>query len=541
MTMVNKLTLKQALNRVGVFTLIVGLVITVGYTVCFRLISQSKERFANAVKIFSLMDDATINLNETNTRLLAQLAGVGTTATPSLENESPKSIQEAKSLSNDPAMSRALQDVSSFLESTMIPTQKEAVDTTHKGAASVTAGLKNLQKVRGEMSELLDTARTMAIMDALKNSKAQDSLFQLNSIILFTFLIAGFLFVYWYNRRVARSFGRELEEIGGRLQVGASTVNQASHEMAMVSRQLSDANTKQSSAIAETVASMEEMTAMLSQTVQNANGGLKLAEEGLRESGKGKEVIGRLVKAMDEIRESNGKLEAIVKIIEEIRNKTKVINNIVFETRLLSFNASIEAARAGVHGKGFAVVAEEVGKLATVSGSAAEEIARLLESSSLEVSSVVRNTLEKVSLGKEITQECETSFTSMSSSLDNITNAIHLISTAAHEQEGGVKETNKAMHQMDQLTQKNSASSEQMTAQAGALSEEARALAQSVDALRKVVIGHDRTDTPQSPNSFSSAPTLTDAGNVVPMPPRDDIAAQRGSNVNRNDRRWKSS
>ena len=61
--------------------------------------------------------------------------------------------------------------------------------------------------------------------------------------------------------------------------------------------------------------------------------------------------------------ESNKEIQEIVKVIAEIGNKTKVINDIVFQTKLLSFNASVEAARAGENGKGFAVVAEEVGKL----------------------------------------------------------------------------------------------------------------------------------------------------------------------------------
>ena len=68
-------------------------------------------------------------------------------------------------------------------------------------------------------------------------------------------------------------------------------------------------------------------------------------------------------------------------LISEIGNKTKVINDIVFQTKLLSFNASVEAARAGEHGKGFSVVAEEVGNLAHMSGNSAKEITQLLESS----------------------------------------------------------------------------------------------------------------------------------------------------------------
>ncbi len=131
-------------------------------------------------------------------------------------------------------------------------------------------------------------------------------------------------------------------------------------------------------------------------------------------------MIHRLGTAMDEISQANTKLQSIVSLIEEIRNKTKVINDIVFETRLLSFNASIEAARAGVHGKGFAVVAEEVGKLASMSGKAADEIRALLETSTQEVDRAVKQTSDRVSLGKTASSECQAAFGDMYGTLEKI-------------------------------------------------------------------------------------------------------------------------
>jgi methyl-accepting chemotaxis protein len=86
---------------------------------------------------------------------------------------------------------------------------------------------------------------------------------------------------------------------------------------------------------------------------------------------------------------SNDEISSIVKVIAEIGDKTKVINDIVFQTKLLSFNASVEAARAGEQGKGFAVVAEEVGNLATMSGKAAEEISSMLGDSMGKVELIV--------------------------------------------------------------------------------------------------------------------------------------------------------
>jgi len=83
-------------------------------------------------------------------------------------------------------------------------------------------------------------------------------------------------------------------------------------------------------------------------------------------------------------------------IISEIENKTKIINEIVFQTKLLSFNASVEAARAGEQGKGFAVVAEEVGNLAELSGKAATEITSMLDSGLAKVNDIAVGTKRRV-------------------------------------------------------------------------------------------------------------------------------------------------
>lgn len=96
------------------------------------------------------------------------------------------------------------------------------------------------------------------------------------------------------------------------------------------------------------------------------------------------------------LNKTNKNIEEINRVILEIAEKTKVINEI-FQTKLLSFNASVEAARAGEQGKGFAVVAEEVGNLATMSGNAAQDISNMLGESTAKVQEIVRQTKEEMS------------------------------------------------------------------------------------------------------------------------------------------------
>jgi methyl-accepting chemotaxis protein len=288
---------------------------------------------------------------------------------------------------------------------------------------------------------------------------------------------------------VVRRMSGEFERVVRRLSSESSQVKTSATQISTASQQLSEATTEQAAAIEETAASMEEMASMLSQTNQNASKCMTVAEEGRSEADKGKQVISKMSSAMEEIQAANAKLDRLVGLIDAIENKTKIINDIVFETRLLSFNASIEAARAGAHGKGFAVVAEEVGKLAAMSGKAADEIRNLLASSTEEVTQVVKDTQERVNLGKGVSQECEVAFGAMGEAMTRVTESIRMIAAAAREQETGIKQTNRAMSEMDKVTHSNSRGAETLAGQATQLYSGAESLNLSIHLFRQAVFG----------------------------------------------------
>jgi hypothetical protein len=157
-------------------------------------------------------------------------------------------------------------------------------------------------------------------------------------------------------------------------------------------------------------------------------------------------VTTTLAEKMKELQQANTDLRGIVKTFDEIEEKTQVINQIVFKTQLLSFNASIEATRAGAHGRGFTVVAQEVGKLAELSGAAAREINSLLKSSSSRVRSTVEtagNRIADFEVGvKQIRESAES------------------IAQSSIEQQSGIDMNSKAMDKMNQLTLRNSKNAE---------------------------------------------------------------------------------
>jgi methyl-accepting chemotaxis protein len=170
----------------------------------------------------------------------------------------------------------------------------------------------------------------------------------------------------------------------------------------------------------------------------------------------GNRVMERLASSTEAINQANVQLHEMVDIIGEISAKTSVINDIVFKTQLLSFNASIEAARAGQHGRGFAVVAEEFGNLAEMSGQAAKEIQSLLETSKKHVVELVDMTHQRVSDGQIVSKEALAIFNELSRETNQITRQIQRISEATREQQVGVQQTSTAMNQMDQAAQRNS-------------------------------------------------------------------------------------
>jgi methyl-accepting chemotaxis protein len=128
----------------------------------------------------------------------------------------------------------------------------------------------------------------------------------------------------------------------------------------------------------------------------------------------------------------------------------------------LAFNASIEAARAGVHGRGFSIIAEEVQKLAVMSGKAANEINGLLDTSASRVGEFFSGTSERIRTGQAATSRCQDSFGSMNNILPTIVAQMQSIDGAANQQAIGVKEVNHAMADLDRTTHENSQNAESL-------------------------------------------------------------------------------
>lgn len=307
---------------------------------------------------------------------------------------------------------------------------------------------------------------------------------------------------------------KSLKGIASRLSSGADEVASASHQVAASSEQLSSSANEQAASLQETVASVEEMSAMIGKNADNARNSQGVSAQSSAAAERGKGAVADMIQAMDEINnsnsdimrqieDSNAKISEIVRVIAEIGNKTKVINDIVFQTKLLSFNASVEAARAGEHGKGFAVVAEEVGNLAQMSGAAAKEISSMLDGSIKKVEEIVAETKNKVEgliqngrskieKGTDVAKRCSEVLAEMVDSVAEVNRMVGEIAVASQEQSAGVQQINQAMGQLDQVTQQNASASLQASSAAESLTTQATQLRSMVSDLVRTVDGDNR-------------------------------------------------
>lgn len=308
------------------------------------------------------------------------------------------------------------------------------------------------------------------------------------------FFIFAAVFAFFLSQRTSD----QLVAVSGRLKSAADSTYNTSEELKTCAAELAACNNQQAAAVQETVAAMEEMNSMINQSndyIQEALGSAKKVSDRTEE---GAQIMRRMVDAMESIQEANSQLQNMANIINEISAKTNVINDIVFKTQLLSFNASIEAARAGQHGRGFAVVAEEVGNLAQMSGAAAKEIKSLLDDSQKQVLSIVEVTKSRSEDGQQVSKEAQITFEAIAAEIKTVSSQIENISDAAREQENGVQQTSVSMNKLDEATTRSAAMGHQISGSALELGEQSGRMKAIMQATAVLVQGTAETDESRS-------------------------------------------
>lgn len=368
-----------------------------------------------------------------------------------------------------------------------------------------------MKKPRDTFFENLKNLITFQTKEAVTWSEQAEKTAKLATTITIATVIAGTLLASLIAFIISSRLTSQLRNLSNNLAEGAEIVGKASSDIAQTSDELSSSVSQQAAAIQETTASAEELTAMVKKNEESTQRSTEVSKSSSQSVETGKTSVNDMILAIEEIHKSNQRMMStveknnenfteIMKVISEITNKTKVINDIVFQTKLLSFNASVEAARAGEQGKGFAVVAEEVGNLATMSGNAAKEISEMLEESTRKVESIVTETRsqvdvmmdegkEKVAKGISVANRCNDVLDEIVKAVKEVDYMVGEIALASKEQSTGISEITKAMSQLDSATQMNAVSSKAMAASSVELSSQATSLNNSVLILKQTVEG----------------------------------------------------
>jgi methyl-accepting chemotaxis protein len=254
-----------------------------------------------------------------------------------------------------------------------------------------------------------------------------------------------------------------LIDLLGQIRDGSASVEVASREIAQGNADLSSRTERQASNLQQTAASMEQMTAAVSQSTHSAQQANTLAADAAQVAEQGGAVVGEVVANMDRISASSRRIADII----------GVIDGIAFQTNILALNAAVEAARAGEQGRGFAVVASEVRSLAQRSAQAAREIKTLIGES-----------VAQVDAGARLVHGAGATMAQVVAQVKQMREVIGEIARATSEQSSGLGEVNRAVTDLDQMTQQNAALVEQSAAAADSLRQQAARLAAASSAFR---------------------------------------------------------
>lgn len=286
--------------------------------------------------------------------------------------------------------------------------------------------------------------------------------------ILLINLLVVFVVVIAVIMTIVKDIVASMDKITKELGESSGEVSEASSQLDAASEKLAEGTSEQAASIQETSSTLEETSSMVQQNRENTKQAAALAKQSKEYAGKSNIEMQRMMTAMDDLKKSSGEIAKIIKVIDEI----------AFQTNILSLNAAVEAARAGDAGKGFAVVAEEVRSLAQRSAQAAKDTTVIIESNIL----LSEN-------GSIVAKEVQKSISEIDEQSKKVSELLDEISVATDEQAQGVDQINKAISQMEIVLASNAQTAEESSAASKALFSQTINLNEIISDLNGLVNG----------------------------------------------------
>ncbi len=381
---------------------------------------------------------------------------------------------------------RALADYQTVVEAGNSP---EALNALQQGLASVSRAhedmLANLDKGQfdavqktfdeavlprakeiGVQSQGLVDQEKTRLAEVIRSAESDSTRGMWMIAMLFLASLAAGAVVLW----VIRQANSQLHSLALEVATGSRRVGRAAAQVSSASQSLAQYASEQAAALEETSASMQEMRAVTHKNNDNSRGTASLMNASMEKVGAAELTIREMSVSMHEISVSGEKITKVVKLIDDI----------AFQTKILSLNAAVEAARAGTAGAGFAVVAEQVGHLAQECAEAARSTAEMIDGTV----AGVRDGSQKLVKAAEAIQEV----VKHSGQVKVLVDEVHM---GSQEQARGIDQVARAVTQMQEVTQKTASNAEEGAASGRELDGHAERLNTLVGKMHELVGGAD--------------------------------------------------